>query len=143
MTISDFKNWKSIFSILLISIWVLVAVWAVTEPEPPRGRGRYGNVMTLQDQASADAFGVASPGIYVVNKNHKPVTAVRGGLGMFIRGVFTGDGAQASVGSRGLEAGLTNTVAGVVLIVLVGLTLLGLVMLLLPFVKRTAAPGSM
>lgn len=110
------RNWLTVYLIAVASVWSLVVVWALTESEPPQGRGYYGNVMTLMDQSSADLFGVAAPGIYVVNKNHKPVTAVRGGLGMIIRGVFTGDGSQASVGWRGLSKGLTRTASGIFLL---------------------------
>lgn len=110
------KNWIKIYLMAVASVWLLVVGWALTESEPPQGRGYYGNVMTITDQGSADLFGVAGPGIYVVNKNHKPVTAVRGGLGMIIRGVFTGDSSQASVGWRGLAKGLTRTASGIFLL---------------------------
>ncbi len=119
------KNWVRFYLLAVVLLWALVALWALTEREPPEGRGYYGNVMTIRDQGSADLFGVEGPGVYVVNRNHKPVTAVRGGLGMILRGLASGDGDQVSVGGRGVQAGLFSTASGVCLLILAGVSALG------------------
>jgi len=119
------RSWIRIYFLLLVSVWVLVGVWALTEREPAQGRGYYGNVMTLKDQGAADLFGVPGPGIYVCNKNHKPMTAVRGGLGMIIHGTFTADSSEASVGWRGLSEGLTRTAAGFFLLGVIAASVAG------------------
>ncbi|MCI0529955.1 MAG: hypothetical protein L0Y56_21130 [Nitrospira sp.] len=119
------KNWGKFYSLAVALVWVLVSVWALTEKEPPQGRGSYGNVMFIENQEAADFMGVEKPGMYVVNKNHKPVTVVRGGLGMILRGLTSGDSDQISVGWRGLKPALTRTTSGTVLLVLAGLSAFG------------------
>lgn len=115
-----------VLMISLVLVWVLVAVWALTESEPEEGRGSYGNVMTLQNQGAAEVFGVDEPGVYIVNKNNKPVSAVRGGLGMILRGLGTADLTQAKVGWRGVKAGLSSTGSGFMLTAVFAVSVLGL-----------------
>jgi len=119
------KGWISTYMVAVVLLWVVAFAWALTEKEPPEGFGVYGNVMTLQDEGAARLFGLKEPGIYVVNQNNKPVTAVRGGLGMILRGLARADIDQASVGWRGLRAGLLRTAPGILLVVLAAGSLLG------------------
>jgi hypothetical protein len=128
---------RYLFSVTIL--WLGVFIWGLAEKEPEKGRGYYGNVMRLQDRGAAEMFGVDEPGIYVVNKNHKPVTAVRGGLGMVLRGVAAGDGDQVEVGFRGIGAGLVETTEGVLLLVLASVSVLGWIpILILKSRSRTA-----
>jgi hypothetical protein len=135
------KNWGKFYSLAVVLLWSLVSVWALTEKEPPQGRGSYGNVMFIENQEAADFMGVEKPGMYVVNKNHKPVTVVRGGLGMILRGLASGDNDQVSVGWRGLKPALTRTPSGTVLLILASLSAFGWI--LVAFLnKRMAGENS-
>lgn len=132
------KNWGKFYSLAVVLVWAVVSVWALTEKEPPQGHGSYGNVMFIGNQKAADFMGVEKPGMYVVNKNHKPVTVVRGGLGMILRGLASGDSDQVSVGWRGLKPALTRTTSGIVLLVLAILSAFGWIPLAL-LQKRRAS----
>ena len=78
-----------------------------------------------------------------MNQNHKPVTAVRGGLGMILRGLVRGDGDQISVGGSGVQAGLLSTASGICQLVLAGVSALGWIPLV-ALKKRAAGeqPGT-
>jgi len=114
-----FKKWTNVYLLSVILILVLIVIWALTEKEPKQeGQLIYGSIFNFKDYGAAIFFGAEKPGLYVVNKNNKPVTAVRGGLGMIFRG-------DIEVGMKGFSRGLFQTSSGIILFIILVTIMIG------------------
>jgi hypothetical protein len=119
---------KNVFFVVFFVLLVFLLVWVFTA-EGPEGNYYayvfgYSATITMIDREVAEAFvaegyEVKAPGIYLVNKEGKVVTPIRGGSGMVVNGVLSGDGREISVGLRGLRVGIKHSPVGkAVLIIL-------------------------
>ena len=119
---------KDVFCLAFFIVLVLLLVWVFTA-EGPEGNYYayvfgYSNTITMRNREVAEAYvaqgyDVKAPGIYLVNKEGKVATPIRGGLGMVVNGVLSGDGSEINVGLRGLRVGIKHSTVGkAVLIIL-------------------------
>lgn len=95
------RVWARNYLFAVLLLWILVAAWALTKATPGDGIGAY-----------------------IVNENNELVPAVRGGLGMMLRGGASLDADLLSVGWNGFFSGLFSTVPGIALLVLAGVSAL-------------------
>jgi len=127
---------KDVFFVGLLLVLVLLAVWVFTA-EGPEGDYYayvfgYGNTITMRNREvgeayAAEGYDVKAPGIYLVNKEGKVATPIRGGLGMVVNGVLSGDGREISVGLRGLRVGIRYSPVGIAVLIILLLLMSSLI----------------
>lgn len=124
---------RTILWVLVIALPLALVVWALTAKE--EGNMGWGNVVHVQDQPSADLFGLPRPGAYVGTQRGTALPAVRGGFKLIL--TFE----DPALGTRALKAHLFTGSEGVVVIAafLLWLVSLGLLAWLAARRRKTTA----